>query len=328
MTYKTHLVFALWLVFVGIVGSPQPCSADTPVTLKGRTEVHRMAVRLSDVFDGVPAEIDRDIAQAPAPGKEVTYDVNVLMRVAQKYRLDWEPQSLADHAVISTPCTRITTDTIREAVIQKARESEGFVATKDSAVDVVFDNHALEVDLPADQAPDFTLNNFAYDPVNKFFHTDLVADTSSGPFSVPVTGHLIIKISVPVLSHRLEGGTTISANDLEWIQVSEDRVHTSIVTNEHDLIGRELRRDTNGGELLSTHDVIPPRFVVRGSLVTLQIETPYMFLAVQGKALQDGGKNDVVRVMNMQSNRVIEGTVAGPGTVVVHTIGEKMAAAQ
>lgn len=328
MIRKPHIIFALWLTFAGIVGSPQPCQADSPVTLRGKTEVHRMAVKLSDVFDGVPAEIDRDIAQAPAPGKEVTYDVNVLTRIAQKYRLAWEPQSLADHAVIATPCTRITADTIREAVIQKARADDGFVVNKNSTVDVVFDNHALEIDLPADQAPDFTLNNFTYNPINKYFHADLVADTSSGPFAVPVSGHFTVKVAIPVLAHRLEGGSTISANDLDWIQISADRINPSIVTSEHDLVGRELRRDTNGGDLITTHDIIPPRYVVRGSLVTLQIETPYMSLTVQGKALQDGAKGDVIRVMNTQSNRLIEGTVSSPGTVLVHTTSQKLAAAQ
>ena len=89
-----------------------------------------------------------------------------------------------------------------------------------------------------------------------------------------------------------------------------------------------MRRDTNGDEIINTHDVMPPRFIVRGTLITMQIETPFMSLTVQGKALQDGVKGDVVRVLNTQSNRVIEGTVSAPGTVVIHTTIQKMASAQ
>jgi len=328
MTKKPHILLALWLIFVGFIGSPEPCAADTVVTIKGKTEMHKINVRLSDVFEGVPAEIDRDIAQAPAPGKEVIYDVNVLTRIAKKYRLDWEPQSMADHVVIETPCTRITADTIREALLLKVRENETNLLQKNIAVDVAFDNHALEIDLPADQAPDFTLNNFVYDPINKHFHADLVADSVSGPFAVPVTGHLTIKRSIPVFAHRLEAGTTVQNNDLDWILVPEEKINASVVTDAHQLVGREVKRDTDGDTLLYIHDITPPRYIKRGSLITMQIETPYMTIAVQGKALQDGGKGDVVRALNIQSNRIIEGTVSEPDTLVVHTTSQKLAEAQ
>jgi flagella basal body P-ring formation protein FlgA len=319
MKNLTRIFFALRLVVGGSLASPNPCAADTPVTLRGTTEVKRIAVRLSDVFNGVPNEIDRDIAQAPAPGKQVTYDVNVLTRLVEKYRLDWEPQTLADHIVISTASTRITADTIRESVIRKIKEQNEVAGMKDSVVDVNFDNRTLEINLPADQGPDFVLNNFDYDILSKRFRADLVADTSSGPFSVPLAGHISIKRNIPVLVHRLEGGTTVSATDVDWVPVSEDRVNGTVITDAKQLIGHELRRDTGGGEVLHTSDVIPPRLITRGSLITLKIQTAYMQLTAQGKALQDGTQGDVIRVINTQSNRLIEGTVSGPGVVTIKT---------
>ncbi len=328
MSKLARILFILWLVAAGSIGAPQPCSANTAVTLRGETEVRRMTVKLSDIFTGVPAEIDRDIAQAPAPGKQVTYDVTVLTRIAQKYRLDWEPQSMADHAVITTASTRITADAIREAVIAKVKASGVAGTQKGSEVDVSFDNHALQIDLPADQTHDFTLNNFDMDPVNKHFHADVVAETSSGPFAVPVTGRVIVKRNIPVLAKRLEGGTTIGSADIDWTVVPEDRVNGTVVTEAEQLVGHELRRDTDEGEILHVHDVIPPRLVTRGSLVTMKIETPLMLVTAQGKALQDGTQGEVVRVVNTQSNRMIEGTVSGPGTVIIHTTTERLAAVQ
>lgn len=66
---------------------------------------------------------------------------------------------------------------------------------------------------------------------------------------------------------------------------------------------------------MRARDVMPQRFVTRGSLVTMKIETPYMRMTAQGKAPQDGGIGDVVRLNNTQSNRMVEGIVTGPGTV-------------
>ena len=318
----------LWFVMAGLVGSPQPCGANTLVTLKGETEVRRMAVRLSDVFNGVPAEIDRDIAQAPAPGKQVSYDVTTLTRVADKYRLDWQPQNLSDHAVITSAGTHISTDSIRDAVVRKVKESNTSAMQKHSDVEVAFDNRALDVTLPADQSADFTLNNFDYDEQSKRFHADLTASTSGGPFSVPLTGHILVKRTIAVLARRLEGGTMISATDIDTLTLPVDRINPTVVTEASQLIGRELRRDTDGGEIIHTHDIIPPRYVTRGSLITMKIETPFMIVTSQGKALQDGAEGDVVRVMNTQSNRMVEGTVTGAGTVTIHTSTQKLAAVQ
>ncbi|MFY9288621.1 MAG: flagellar basal body P-ring formation chaperone FlgA [Alphaproteobacteria bacterium] len=327
MTKTHHLLFAVWLIVAGSFATPQPCNANALVTLRAESEVRKMVVRLSDVFDGVPAGIDREIAQAPAPGKSVTYDVNVLTRLATKYRLDWQAQSTLDHVVIKTAATRITADTIRDAVIAKIKTNEEFVLPKHSEVDVSFDNRALEINLPADQKDEFTLNNFSFDPINKHFRADIVAQTGSGPFSVPLSGRLTIKRRVAVLSHRLPGGATISASDVDVMLVPEDRVNPATVTDASQLIGRELRRDTDEGEIMRTNDVIPQRLVVRGSIVTLKIETPMMLVTAQGKALQDGTMGDVVRVTNIQSNRTVEGTVTSTGTVTIMP-QQKLAAAQ
>lgn len=326
MNKVQRILLILWLIACCSIGSPQPVHADTPVILRGEVELRRMTVKISDIFQGVPPEIDRDIAQAPAPGKQVTYDVSVLTRIAQKYRLDWQPQSALDHTVITTASTRITADAIREAVITRVKEDNP--QAKSADVEVTFDNHALQIDLPADRGREFTLNNFDFDNTSKHFRTDIVASGASGPFSVPVTGRAIFKRMVPVLSRRLEGGTTISASDLDWISVPEDRVNLSVVTNIKDVVGRELRRDTDQGALLYVHDVVPPRLVTRGSLITMKIETPLMLVTAQGKALQDGAQGDVIRVVNTQSNRMLEGTVTGTGTVTINTSIQKVAVAQ
>ena len=292
------------------------------MTPKGDIEVRRAAVKLSDVFTGVATEIDRDIAQAPAPCKRMVYDVNVLTRLAQKYRLDWEPQGLTDHVTVTAACTKITSDVIGNAVVQRLKE-EG--ARGD--IDVVFDNHLLEIALPADQSAYFNLNNFTYDSVTKRFRGEVVAEGASGPLAVPVTGRAIIRESIPVLRHRLASGTIVTKDDMDWMAVPEDHVNNMVITMESQILGHELRRDTDGNAPLHINDVMPPRHVTRGALVTLKIETPFMQLTAQGKALQDGTAGDVVRVINTQSNRTITGIVEGPGIVRVETT-QRLAAAE
>jgi flagella basal body P-ring formation protein FlgA len=317
-------LLGLWLVLACSTGSSTPCVANTAVTLKPEVEIKRFAVRLSDLFTGVPTEIDRDIAQAPPPCKPAIYDQNVLNKLADTYRLDWQAEPSADHAVVTSACARITNDMIRDAVIAKLKLDR---TTKDRSFELTFDNHALEIDLPADQNTDFTLANFSYDASSKRFRADLTAQTERGPFVQSVTGHVAVKRTVPILAHRVEAGMTISENDLDWQQVPEERITADIITEGSQLVGRELRRDTAEGEILHAHDVVSPRLVLRGALVTMKIETPFITVTAQGKSQQDGAQGDTVRVVNTQSNRVVEGTVTGPGTIEIRTT-QKLASAQ
>jgi len=59
----------------------------------------------------------------------------------------------------------------------------------------------------------------------------------------------------------------------------------------------------------------------------MKIETPYITVTAQGKAQQDGAEGETVRVINTQSNRVVEGVVTGPGTIEIRT-ARKIASAE
>jgi flagella basal body P-ring formation protein FlgA len=324
MKKTVRIFYAAWMVIACSAASSTPCIANSAVTIKPDVELNRYAVRLSDLFAGVPVEIDRDIAQAPAPCKPALYNEMVLNKLAQTYRLDWQAQPNADHVTVTSSCTRISNDMVRDAVIARIKADS---STKDRVFDVAFDARNMEIDLPSNQAPDFKLENFTYDPTNKQFRADLTAQTPRGPYVHPITGHVMVKRSVPILAHRVEAGTTLAASDLDWVQIPEERVTSDVVTEPTQLIGRELRRDTAEGDLLRAHDVIPPRLVTRGSLVTLKIETPFISITSQGKSQQDGAEGEVVRVTNTQSNRIVEGVVTAPGVVEIRT-SQKLASAQ
>ncbi len=324
MNGSSRFFVTLWLVAAGTAGSPTPCIADMPVSLKPDVEITRATVKLSDLFIGVPREIDRDIAQAPAPCKPALYDELVLNKLAQTYRLDWHPQGETNHVTVSSACTRVTGDMIRDAIAAKIKRDT--ISDKHMA-EVVLDTKNIDMALPTAKAPELNLENFAYEGTTRNFRADVTVLTPRGAYTMPVKGHVIAKRSVPVLARRLESGTTISDSDLDWIQVAEERLTGDIITEPRQLIGREVRRDTQEGVLLRGHDVMPQRLVQRGSLVTLKIETPYILITSQGKALQDGAEGDVIRVTNTQSNRTVEGVVTSPGVVEVRTT-RKVASAE
>lgn len=298
--------------------------AEALVTLRSAAELQGPAVRLSDVFDGVPHERDREIALAPAPGKSVTYNVRVLGRLAQQNGLSWQAQGLADHIVLTRAATRITPDMIREAVLQKIKESDPAI---DGAIEVLFDNKNLGLSLPSEQQAAFDLTNFDYDSQNRRFRSELVAQTGGQPVRQTVAGRVVVKRSVPVLARRLLAGDIIQEQDLRWVEANDDRLGTDVLTRVEQIVGLEARHPHGEGEVIRARDVVPPRLVKRGSLVTMVVETPYMSITAQGRALQDGAKNSLVRLTNLQSNRVVEGVVEADGLVRI-VPAQKLASAE
>lgn len=324
MQNSSRLFAALWFVAASCVGSPTPCAANTAVALHGDSELSGATVRLSDLFSGVPAVIDRDIAQAPPPGKSATYEAPVLEKLAEKYRLDWQAGNAADHVTLTSASTRIALEDMRGALVRKIQENG-----VRGDVDINFDGHVGDIDLPANQSDHFELKNFDFDAVSKRFHADMVAGKGSGAVNLSLAGHALVKRHVPVLAHHLDGGSVIVMTDIDWITVPDERITANTVTSADQLVGREVRHALSDGDLIHTNDVIPARLVTRGSLVTLKIETPFMQLTSQGRALQDGAEGEAVRVNNTQSNRMVEGVVTGPGEVSVHiAAGPKLASVQ
>ena len=306
--FRSRLLHTLLFLLVGLSSA----HAENIVALKAATEIVGPTVRLSDVFDGVPSVIDREIATAPLPGKSVSYSAKILAALAEQYRLDWQAQSVMDTATITRAATRITKDMIRDAVAAKLKERN-----LSGTLDIAFDGNRLELALPATSAPDFTLNNFTYDETNRRFRAELIA--ASGVPPMPVTGKVGIKRDMPVFARRLESGAVVGENDIVWAPLPVEHIGPDMVADSRDIVGRELRHAATEGQPVRARDVIPPRLVVRGATVLMKIETPFMAMTAQGRALQDGARGDVIRVINTRSNRTVEGVVEASGIVRIET---------
>ena len=67
--------------------------------------------------------------------------------------------------------------------------------------------------------------------------------------------------------------------------------------------------------------------VARNATVTIVLQTGSLSLSAVGRAVEEGSRGDTIRVLNVASNRQIEGTVVGPDTVSV-SIGPRLTALQ
>ncbi|MCW2247091.1 flagella basal body P-ring formation protein FlgA [Azospirillum fermentarium] len=184
-------------------------------------------------------------------------------------------------------------------------------------VHVEFDNRALEVRAWGEGVQGLKVENLFFAPVSGRFAAEFVVPGSSPAVRVPVSGRAWGVMQVPVLSRRVAPGDTIGPDDIIMTDVRADQTGADTANSEVQLVGMVPRRGIAVGQPVRLRDVQTPRVVDKGALVTISLVSNAIQLTAQGKALQDGGRGDVIRVVNTQSNRIIEATVAGPNHVSV-----------
>jgi flagella basal body P-ring formation protein FlgA len=122
-----------------------------------------------------------------------------------------------------------------------------------------------------------------------------------------------------VPAHDIARGAVLTALDLTPKTMPVMRINADILRNADDVVGREAKRALRAGEVLRASDLKRPTLVAKGSTVTMLFEAPGMRLSASGRALGEGGKGDVIQVLNPTSYRQVEATVIAAGMVRVGT---------
>ena len=67
-----------------------------------------------------------------------------------------------------------------------------------------------------------------------------------------------------------------------------------------------------------------PTIVQRSDAVTIVYEAPGLTLTLRGQAQEVGALGETVSVLNVQSKRMVQGVVSGPGRVTVSAVGRRL----
>ena len=86
---------------------------------------------------------------------------------------------------------------------------------------------------------------------------------------------------------------------------------------EESLYGMTPRRMVMTGKPIRDMELENPQIVSRGAPVTLVYKDGAMTLSARGKSMQGGARGDLVRVINMNSNRSLEGIVTAENEITV-----------
>ena len=85
-----------------------------------------------------------------------------------------------------------------------------------------------------------------------------------------------------------------------------------------EVLGKRLLRNISAGTPLKKEILGSPLLVNRGNLVTLFIEGRNIRIYAQGKALEKGGKGEIIKVLNIDSKKRLEGIIIDVNSVKIY----------
>jgi flagella basal body P-ring formation protein FlgA len=139
----------------------------------------------------------------------------------------------------------------------------------------------------------------------------------SKPWKIYVPVRIALIESVVVSRRALVRGQELGADDLMLSEVDVSAVHKAYFTRIEDVVGLRSKRSVTSGKLLHAGLLQKAKSVKRGSQVEIIAVGGGLDVRMMGKAMADGSRGDRIKVKNLNSGRIITGTVAGAGVVHV-----------
>ncbi|CAA7626899.1 flagellar basal body P-ring formation chaperone FlgA [Magnetospirillum sp. UT-4] len=296
-------------------------AADLPPELKPQAVLDADVVRLGDLWDNLGPKAETVVAGAPQPGKRVTADARWLVAVAQAYGIDWQPASAYDRIVIER-AGQVVDMRLIETELREALAMEGVRGNFDFDV---ANRGALNIMVPGNGPTTVAVRDLGWDPrTNRFAATIEVPAGSPAAVRQRVQGRVFPTVRMPVLARAMGRGEVIAEKDIQWVDMREEQARRDVITDARQMIGQEPRFQVRAGVPVRLNDLQRSVLVSRNSLVTVALKTPFMSLTTQARAVEDGGKGDVIRITNLQTKRTVEATVDGPGLVSVVPGGPRL----
>jgi flagella basal body P-ring formation protein FlgA len=300
-----------------------PAAAPGP-KLRHEATVTSDVVRIGDLIDGAGVTAGIAIFRAPDIGETGSVPGYRVLDAARAHGLAGvDPQGNTE--VVVTRAGRVLGAADIGAAIARVLAARNGVADAHSLT-VSFDRdpQPLHVEMAADLRAAYAYYSAR---TGRFDIAFELPDDTAQRASLRYSGYAIETVPVAVPVRTLARGETIRTADVTIERRPKADFRDGVLAAA-EVAGMAVRRQVRAGQPLQLSDLMRPQVVQRNEAVTLVYDVPGLVLTMRGKALDAGAEGDLVNVLNIQSKRTVQGTVAGPARVVVSTGTPRLAAGE
>jgi flagella basal body P-ring formation protein FlgA len=123
------------------------------------------------------------------------------------------------------------------------------------------------------------------------------------------------QIEVPVAARDVPRGTTLTEDDITFMNMDEADLVGNIATDLDTIVGQVTRLTLRSGQPVRTHAIAKAVAVERGQSVTMVWSVASINLTAQGNAMEKGAVGDVIRVTNAKSKETMLAEIIDNRTV-------------
>jgi flagellar basal body P-ring formation protein FlgA len=304
--------------------SPAPTLALAPPrvqlpSLKNDITMTGEVITFGDLVTGLDeASASLPAFRSPALGETGTIQVQ---RILESARINGLPEFTTGHAaqVIVTRMARRINSSEIELALKKAIEERHGVDAR--ALALMFDNGAPSLAVEPDMTQQMVVQDLSYDQRVRRVTAILTMPGSAATRLKPVrvTGQFVETLEVVLPTRPVTKGETLASSDVTLERRPREGLGTDTLGDLQSAIGKVVKRAVMPGQPLRSTDVARQEIVGRGDIVTMMFEAPGLVVSMRGKANEAGAAGDVISVQNLQSKRVLQATISGPGRVTVNS---------
>ena len=110
------------------------------------------------------------------------------------------------------------------------------------------------------------------------------------------------------LKRSLEKNDIINLNDIEIVAVKQ-KYQTSFYSNKKELVGRKLKKNLKMGQILHPRHLFEKFDINNGDIISIVSNVGNASVIVSGEAQDSGNLNDLIRVKNLKSGKILKGYI-------------------
>ncbi len=298
---------------------PQPTLAQ-PIA-RGLVAINRPQVELRDLFSGLGQQGNLVLGPAPAPGQRIFVGTAQLTAIAEEYGIGWQSHGVDMQVIIERPGRPLSRATIT-AAIATALQDAG--APAHCAITLPDFTPPM---VPPDASPRIMINRLAFDSLTHSFTAELlIGAPGMAPQSASLSGLAQPTTHALVATHDLVPGEILGSSDVAMAWVAD--AGTGVMSDPSQAYGLQIHQAVAANSPLTMDQLGAPTLIAKGDQVTLDVMLPGLDVSAQGVSLSQGGKGDLISVLNPASHEIVQAMITGPDTAQVNPASTPMRARQ
>jgi flagellar basal body P-ring formation protein FlgA len=277
------------------------------VTVDGDT------VRLGDVIEGAGKHADLPVFGAPQPGQSGQISASRVATAARDHGL-----SNVDTRGLSSVVVRREGRRVGAEELTRALQAE-LVARNQLPKDIEIELNAgqFEAVVESSASGAIEIRSLQYAASGRIEATWVVAGSRAMELNpAKVVGSVSDIMKVAVLNRAVLRGDVVQAGDISFERRRRSDISDAL-SDPQRIVGYAAKRALPRGLMLRDQDLQRAELVERNSTVNMTFEQPGIQLSMRGRAMQAGTLGDTIQVQNINSKKIVEAVVKGPGLVTV-----------